>query len=58
MHTLSKKLLLSLSIATTVLLTACSEPEAKEQIEEAAEFAIPVMVANIERKDISSNFHT
>ena len=58
MHTLSKKLLLSLSIVTTVLLTACSEPEAKEQIEEAAEFAIPVMVANIERKDISSNFHT
>jgi RND family efflux transporter MFP subunit len=58
MLTLSKKLLLPLSIATTLLITACSEPEAKEQIEEVAEFAIPVMVANIERKDISSNFHT
>ncbi len=58
MHTLSKNLLLPLSIATTVLLTACSEPEAKEQVEAVAEFAIPVTVAAIERQDISSNFHT
>ncbi len=58
MLTLSKKLLLSSAIATSLLLTACSEPEAKEKTEEVAEFAIPVMVANIERKDVSSNFHT
>ena len=55
---ISKKLLLSSMLLTTVFLTACSEPEAKEE-QEIAEFAIiPVMVASIERKDISSNFHT
>ena len=53
----SKKWLLSSVLLTTVFLTACSEPEAKEE-QEIAEFAIPVMVASIERKDISSNFHT
>ena len=58
MLTLSKKLLLSSAIATSLLLTACSEPETKEKTEEVAEFAIPVMVANIERKDVTSNFHT
>ncbi|NQY47907.1 MAG: efflux RND transporter periplasmic adaptor subunit [Colwellia sp.] len=55
---ISKKLLLSSMLLTTVFLTACSEPEAKEDKQEVAEFAIPVMVASIERKDISSNFHT
>ena len=54
---ISKKLLLSSMLLTTVFLTACSEPEAKEE-QDIAEFAIPVMVASIERKDISSNFHT
>jgi RND family efflux transporter MFP subunit len=54
----SKTLLLSSAFIVTALLTACSEPEAKEEDKEVAEFAVPVMVANIERKDISSNFHT
>ena len=55
---ISKKWLLSSMLLTTVFLTACSEPEAKEDKQEVAEFAIPVMVASIVRKDISSNFHT
>ena len=55
---ISKKWLLSSMLLTTVFLTACSEPEAKEEKQDVAEFAIPVMVASIERKDISSNFHT
>ncbi len=58
MLTFSKKLLLSSAMIATTLLTACSEPEAKEEDKKVAEFAIPVMVANIERKDVSSNFHT
>jgi RND family efflux transporter MFP subunit len=44
-------------ILSTLLLTACSEPEAKED-KEAVEFAIPVSVTAIERNDIASNFHT
>lgn len=55
---LSKKMLLSPAIAAAFFLTACSEPEAKEEDKVVAEFAIPVMVASIERKDVSSNFHT
>jgi len=58
MLTFSKTLLLSSAVIITALLTACSEPEAKEEDKEVAEFAVPVMVASIERKDISSNFHT
>lgn len=58
MLTLSKKLLLATAMSTSVLLSACSEPKAKEDETKTAEFAIPVMVANIERNDISSNFHT
>jgi len=58
MLTLSKKLLLVTAMSATVLLSACSEPKAKEEETKTAEFAIPVMVANIERNDISSNFHT
>ncbi|KGJ93348.1 efflux RND transporter periplasmic adaptor subunit [Colwellia psychrerythraea] len=58
MFTFSKTLLLSTTILAAAFLTACSEPEAKEEDKEVAEFAIPVMVASIERKDISSNFHT
>jgi RND family efflux transporter MFP subunit len=57
MLTFSNKLLISTAIVTSAFLTACSEPEVKED-KEVAEFAIPVMVASIERKDISSNFHT
>ncbi|WP_019026460.1 efflux RND transporter periplasmic adaptor subunit [Colwellia piezophila] len=57
MLTFSKKLLLSSALLAATFLTACSEPEAKEE-DKVAEFAIPVMVASIERKDISSNFHT
>jgi len=55
---LSRKLILSSALIATALLTACSEPEAKEDDKKVAEFAIPVMVASIERKDVSSNFHT
>jgi RND family efflux transporter MFP subunit len=55
---LSKKLLLSSAMLVVAFLTACSEPEAKEDDKKVAEFAIPVMVASIERQDISSNFHT
>jgi len=58
MHTFSKTLLLSSAMLVATFLTACSEPQAKEDDKEIAEFAIPVMVASIERKDISSNFHT
>ena len=58
MLTFSKKLLLSSVILTSAFLSACSEPEVKEEDKKVAEFAIPVMVASIERKDISSNFHT
>ncbi|PKI14052.1 efflux RND transporter periplasmic adaptor subunit [Colwellia sp. 12G3] len=58
MLTFSKTLLLSSAIVAAAFLTACSEPEAKEEDKKVAEFAIPVMVANIERKDVSSNFHT
>jgi len=58
MLTHSKTLLLSSAMIITALLSACSEPEAKEEDKKVAEFAVPVMVANIERKDISSNFHT
>lgn len=58
MLTFSKTLLLSSAVIITTLLTACSEPEAKEEDKEVVEFAVPVMVASIERKDISSNFHT
>jgi len=58
MLTLSKTLLLSSVLITTTFLTACSEPEAKEKEQEVAEFAIPVMVASVVRKDVSSNFHT
>ncbi|TPH15106.1 efflux RND transporter periplasmic adaptor subunit [Litorilituus lipolyticus] len=58
MLTLSKKLLLVTAMSATVLLSACSEPKAKEDETVKEEFAIPVMVANIERNDISSNFHT
>jgi len=58
MLTHSKTLLLSSAVIITALLSACSEPEAKEEDKKVAEFAVPVMVANIERKDISSNFHT
>ena len=58
MHTFSKTLLLSSALLAATFLTACSEPQAKEEDEEIAEFAIPVMIASIERKDISSNFHT
>ena len=58
MLTFSKTLLLSSAVLTASILTACSEPEAKEEDKTVAEFAIPVMVASIERKDISSNFHT
>lgn len=58
MLTFSKTLLLSSTILAAVFLTACSEPEAKEEDKAQTEFAIPVMVASIERKDISSNFHT
>jgi len=58
MLTFSKTLLLSSAVIITALLSACSEPEAKEEDKKVAEFAVPVMVANIERKDISSNFHT
>jgi len=55
---LSKKMLLCSAMLATAFLTACSEPEAKEDDKKVAEFAIPVMVASIERKDVSSNFHT
>jgi len=58
MFTFSKTLLLSTTIIAAAFLTSCSEPEAKEGDKDVAEFAIPVMVANIERQDISSNFHT
>ena len=58
MLTFSKTLLLSSAVIITTLLTACSEPEAKEEDKEVVAFAVPVMVASIERKDISSNFHT
>jgi len=58
MLTFSKTILLSSAMVAASLLTACSEPEAKEDDKKVAEFAIPVMVASIERKDISSNFHT
>ncbi|WP_057830430.1 efflux RND transporter periplasmic adaptor subunit [Colwellia sp. TT2012] len=58
MLTFSKTSLLVSALLTTAFLTACSEPEAKEEDNKIAEFAIPVMVVSIERKDISSNFHT
>lgn len=58
MFTFSKKLLLSSAMLATAFLAACSEPQAKEEDQKVAEFAIPVMVASIERKDVSSNFHT
>ena len=58
MLTYSKKLLLSSAMIAAAFLTACSEPEAKKDDKKVAEFAIPVMVASIERKDVSSNFHT
>ena len=53
MLTFSKTLLLSSAVIITTLLTACSEPEAKEEVKEVVEFAVPVMVASIERKDLS-----
>lgn len=58
MLTFSKKILLSSAIIAATLLTACSEPEANEEDKKVAEFAIPVTIATIERKDVSSNFHT
>ena len=58
MLTYSKKLLLSSAMIAAAFLTACSEPKVKEDDKKVAEFAIPVMIASIERKDVSSNFHT
>jgi RND family efflux transporter MFP subunit len=56
--TFSNKLLPAFTALSLLLLSACSEPEAKEEDKEAIEFAIPVSVAAIERNDIASNFHT
>jgi RND family efflux transporter MFP subunit len=58
MLTLNKTLLLSSVVAAALLITGCSEPQAKEEDKKEAEFAIPVTVASIERGNISSNFHT
>ncbi len=58
MLTLNKTLLLSSVVTAALLITGCSEPQAKEEDNKQTEFAIPVTVASIERSNISANFHT
>ncbi|MGL1957945.1 MAG: efflux RND transporter periplasmic adaptor subunit [Colwellia sp.] len=58
MLTIKKALLISTAIISTIFISGCSEPSAKEEDKKAKAFAIPVTVASLERGVISSNFHT
>ncbi len=58
MLNLNKNLLITSVIAASLMLTGCSEPQAKQEEKKEAEYAIPVTVASIERGNVSSNFHT
>jgi membrane fusion protein (multidrug efflux system) len=57
MITIKRILLLSSISFSTILMSGCSETVAKDE-KKVEEFAIPVIVAHIERGVISSNFHT